>query len=100
MGTIFMIFASMIVGIIIGHFRLIPNNQMSKMHHFILISLIGMLFALGAQVGSDPDVLGKLGQIGWKSFVIAMLSMIGSALALLAMDKIWPIHIQGEDDKI
>ena len=99
MDTILMIFSSMIVGIIIGHFRLIPSGQMSKIHHFILISLMGMLFALGAKVGSDPDVLGKLGQIGWKSFVIAMLSMIGSALALFAMDKIWPIHIKVEDNK-
>lgn len=100
MGTILMIFSSMVAGIVIGHFRLIPSSQMNKIHHFILISLMGMLFALGAQVGSDSDVLGKLGQIGWQSFVIAMLSMIGSALALFAMDKVWPIHIEKGDEQL
>lgn len=96
---IYLIIGSMIAGVVAGYFRITPKSQMNRIHHLIFISLMGMLLALGAQVGSNAEVLGKLGSLGWQSFVIAMLSMAGSAFALWLMDKFWPIHMEERKDE-
>ena len=96
---IYMIFASMIGGVLVGFFRLLPKKYAGSIHRLIFISLMGMLLALGAQVGSSAEVLGKMGSLGWKSFVISMLSMAGSAFALWLMDRFWPIRIDPKGGK-
>jgi|GEM_PF-2350324 len=94
------IFISLFLGILVGYFKWTPESWGKYTHKFIIASMIVMLIALGAQVGSDPEVLGKITQLGAQSLGITLLAMLGSALALWCMNKVWPIQIQQEDDSL
>ena len=43
-----------------------------------------MLLCLGAKIGCDAELLGKLDQLGGKSLVMAVFIIGGSVLMLLA----------------
>ena len=90
------IFGSMILGVAIGYFRLLPKQLTAKINHGMFVFLILMVIALGVKLGSDKDILGKLGSLGWQALVLALLSMIGSSLALWALDRFWPGGKKGE----
>lgn len=94
-----MIFGSMFLGILVGYFKWMPKAYMASIHRFIFITMIILLLFLGAEVGSDPDTLGKIYQLGLQSFVIAVFSVGGSVLFLGLMSKLWPIRIEKEEEK-
>lgn len=94
-----LIFGSMFLGILVGYFEWMPKASMVSVHRFIFITMIILLLFLGAEVGSDPDTLGKIYQLGLQSLVIAVFSVAGSILFLWLMSKIWPIRIEKKEEK-
>ncbi len=48
-----------------------------------------MLFLLGLTVGSDNNVIGKIGLIGAEALLISLLGMVGSIMAAILLDKLF-----------
>lgn len=91
------VFGSMVLGVAIGYFRLLPKQLTEKINQGMFIFLILMIISLGVKLGSDKNILGKLGHMGWQALVLALFSMIGSSLALWALDRFWPADIKEEN---
>jgi uncharacterized membrane protein YbjE (DUF340 family) len=61
--------------------KLIRSYNLNKhVARFTLIGVMALLFTMGAQIGSNPDVLSNLPVLGAKAFVFALLCSLGSVL--------------------
>ena len=52
---------------------------------FFNISLIGLLFFMGAGLGKDPKLVSKLATFGLNAFVISLSAVIFSVLAVFIL---------------
>ncbi|WP_022851278.1 LysO family transporter [Limisalsivibrio acetivorans] len=57
--------------------------------HLFTASLVALLFLMGVGLGSDPQIIGKLGKFGIVSFVIALSSIVFSVIAVLIMVRLF-----------
>ncbi|SHF08441.1 LysO family transporter [Desulforamulus putei] len=67
------------LGILVGHFNLLPHNRKIT-ERFTTLCLFVMLLAMGAQLGANEKLLADLGSLGWQALVLAFGSIVGSVL--------------------
>ncbi|MDT8902964.1 LysO family transporter [Anaeroselena agilis] len=79
MGVIIVALAA---GIALGASRLLPAARLGSLGRLITATLFIMLVALGAQIGANRELLANIGPLGWRAFVISVLSVAGSVAAL------------------
>ena len=77
MITILMVLSA---GVLTG-FLLVGRPVWHRYNNKLLnLAIYVMLFLLGISVGTNREVIGNLGKIGYESVAIAMASMVGSIL--------------------
>lgn len=77
-----LIFLCLGIGILIGYFRP-PGVQANRwLHRGLLVTLIVMLAAMGAELGASPQILNQMGQIGGKAVILAFFATVGSVVAV------------------
>ena len=64
------IMIAIVLGIAVGYSDLLNYNVKKWLSRFSTVSLFIMLLCLGAKIGCDAELLGKLDQLGGKSLVI------------------------------
>lgn len=69
------IMIAIVLGIAVGYSDLLNYNVKKWLSRFSTVSLFIMLLCLGAKIGCDAELLGKLDQLGGKSLVMAVLSL-------------------------
>lgn len=72
------IFSVLIGGILLGY--LLRKKNIKFISKIITIIIWALLFFLGMEVGSNPDVISNLGSLGLTSLIIAIASLLGSLL--------------------
>ncbi|MGM0502430.1 MAG: LysO family transporter [Bacillota bacterium] len=77
------IIASLIIGICIGYFNLLPNKITDLAHYLILGGLFILLFVMGFEIGNNDRILQNLDQIGLEAILLAGSSIIGSVAMIL-----------------
>lgn len=77
-----LIVIALVAGVIIGASGFIPAAALKHVDKLTTITLFIMLAALGAQIGSNNELLGNLAALGWRALVIALLSVAGSVTVL------------------
>src|SRR6056297_897448 len=83
--TLILVF--LIAGFIIGYFKPLPDIFYRFSGYITEIGLIILLGSMGARIGVDDKIISKLGVIGFKSFILALFSIIGSVLLLKLFSK-------------
>ncbi|MDP3486677.1 MAG: LysO family transporter [Bacillota bacterium] len=78
------------VGALIGRF-LRGNKLLQHVSKATLVGVAGLLFVMGAQIGSDPEVLINLPSLGGKAVVFAVLSIVGAVMLSLPLGKGQPL---------
>ncbi len=78
----FLVIAALLLGCAVGMFGLLPVKIAGSMERLVNLTLFGMLFALGAQIGLNDEVFANLRLLGWQAAVIAILGIVGSIAAL------------------
>lgn len=76
-------------GIAVGCSDLLNYNVKKWLSRFSTVSLFIMLLCLGAKIGCDAELLGKLDQLGGKSLVMAVFIIGGSVLMLWLVLKLF-----------
>ena len=66
------IMIAIVLGIAVGCSDLLNYNVKKWLSRFSTVSLFIMLLCLGAKIGCDAELLGKLDQLGGKSLVMAV----------------------------
>jgi len=68
------------LGLFLGWKRILPGFVNNWIGPIINIALILLLFAMGAQMGGDREILTQLDRIGLHAFCLAVGSILGSLL--------------------
>jgi uncharacterized membrane protein YbjE (DUF340 family) len=94
---LWLILPPLFVGVAIGYYDLwsgIIRKVEGPLAKFSLLLLLGLM---GTKIGSDSEVLSRLGDIGVQSLTIAAASIVGSVLVLKALSPLLR-HITGEGE--
>ena len=81
------LFACLIVGVIIGWFRLLPLAITNKAGQGMMIGVLVLLFSMGLRIGVDKNTLSQLGSFGLQAFIFAIAAILGSVLAVVFLEK-------------
>ncbi|MDD3839947.1 MAG: LysO family transporter [Clostridia bacterium] len=66
------------IGWIIGYLDIIPNNMGEGISKAQFICLLFILFIMGLKIGLDATIINSWDSIGFKAFVLACGSILGS----------------------
>lgn len=82
-----LIICSLLVGIGIGYFSLLPAKIMDLAHYLILGGLFVLLFIMGFEIGNNDKILANLNQLGLEAILLAGGSIIGSVIMILIFNS-------------
>lgn len=69
-----------VIGIVINLKGILTKKSMSYNSRFQQIGIIILLFSMGAKIGSDREMIGKLQSMGFKALVFALLTSFFAVL--------------------
>ncbi len=78
--TLILIF--LFTGFLIGYFKPLPDLFYRFSGYITELGLIILLGSMGARIGVDRNIITQIGVIGFKSFILALFSIIGSVILL------------------
>lgn len=84
------IIIAIVLGIIVGCTDRLTYNVKKMLNHLSMLSLLVMLFCLGAKIGCDEKLLMELDSLGGKSLIMALFIIAGSAVMLWILLKLFP----------
>lgn len=93
-----LIIIALIAGIGLGLSGLVPSCFSARLDKIITVTLFIMLFALGAQIGSNQDLLGNLTVLGGRAVVIAGFSVAGSLLLLWLIARLFRLESAQQEE--
>ena len=76
----YLIIISLILGLCIGCFQLLPTKIINLAHYLILGGLFILLFIMGFEIGINDKILNNLNLLGLKAILLASSSIIGSLI--------------------
>ena len=82
-----LIIACLIAGVVLGASGRMPEGWAKYISSLTTATLVIMLVALGAQVGANAELTANLPVLGWRALLITIMSVVGSVLALWAIER-------------
>lgn len=89
----FIVIAMMFSGIAFGY--LMRRHRFTHISKIIISFIWILLFVLGVEVGSNPNVMNSLHNIGMEALFIASMSILGSAIAAMLLWK----HVKKNEER-
>lgn len=89
----FIVIAMMFSGIAFGY--LMRQHRFTHISKIIISFIWILLFVLGVEVGSNPNVMNSLHNIGVEALFIASMSILGSAIAAMLLWK----HVKKNEER-
>lgn len=88
----YLIIIFLFTGILLG-FKLEPTNYFVKFADLITkVGLVILLMVMGANLGSNDQIVFQLGEIGFQAFIFAAVSIIFSLLAVIIFVKVFNLN--------
>lgn len=79
----FTVLIFMLLGALVGF--LLRNKKMGFVSKVIIVLVWLLLFILGAELGNNPQVIGRLHDLGLEALVITIGAVVGSVLGAWAL---------------
>ncbi|MDD4778753.1 MAG: LysO family transporter [Fermentimonas sp.] len=79
----FIVIAFMILGVVTGY--IFRNKKMGNISKIITVIIWVLLFLLGVEVGTNPEIIAGLGTIGVEALIITIAAVLGSAIMALLL---------------
>ncbi|ADL12274.1 LysO family transporter [Acetohalobium arabaticum] len=92
-----LIILSLLLGLLIGYFEILPNKLSSLTDELITIGLVLLLFSMGAEMGLNDKIISNLDKLGFQALALAVGSIAGS-LSLIKLIEGMIIDF-GKEDK-
>lgn len=93
------IIIALVLGIALGVSGFIPAGFTARLDKVITVLLFVMLFALGAQIGTNQDLLTNLTVLGGRAFLIAGSSVTGSLLLLWLLTRYFRLESKKQEEQ-
>lgn len=91
---------SLFAGILIGIFKIFPEKHLGLNGKIQILSLIILLFTMGASIGANKDLLSNISTMGIKALMFAVLTSVFSIGILYLFTKtILVVKSDGCDDE-
>lgn len=81
----FIVIAMMFSGIAVGY--LIRSRKINWINRIIMLFIWILLFVLGVEIGSNPDIIAALPTLGIEALFIATMGILGSAISAMLLWK-------------
>lgn len=81
-----LIITALLLGIIVGYFRLLSDRIVRLTKPVSLIGLLLLIFLLGVKIGDEPRVTQHLGEIGVQGLLIALFAVVGTLIFAIPID--------------
>lgn len=94
-----LIIIALIAGIGLGLSGLVPGCFSARLDKLITVTLFIMLFALGAQIGCNQDLLSNLTVLGGRAIVIAGFSVAGSLVMLWLIARLFCLEAEQQEER-
>lgn len=75
-------------GYLVGNKILIKGKKYKWVTNIQMISVIILIFTMGARIGADKNIVAGIGSIGLTSAVITVFTMAGSVIMVFLLRKI------------
>lgn len=92
--TLILVF--LLIGFVLGYFKPFPDRFYKFSGYITEIGLIILLASMGARIGVDKKIISELGVIGYKSFILALFSILGS----IALLKVFAVFLKNNYEDI
>ena len=76
----FMVLGLMLLGLVGGRFLRWSGRSRRILDRLVLVSILGLLFLLGASVGANDTLFAHLHDLGLEALVLALSAILGSLL--------------------
>lgn len=76
----------MCAGVLVGA-KLFPRKYAKVNERLQTVTTVLLIFSMGVMLGRRENFLEELGQVGWRSFVLCLLPMIGSVIAVYFLTR-------------
>ena len=86
----------LIIGFVLGYFKPFPDVFYKFSGYITEIGLIILLGSMGARIGVDEKIISELGVIGYKAFILALFSILGS----IALLKVFSVFLKNNYEDI
>lgn len=74
-------------GVALGAARLIPSRVLPWVDRWTTASILILLVAMGAKIGSDREILSNLGLLGGQAAILAAAAIAGSVALVWPLDR-------------
>lgn len=95
-----LIIIALVAGVALGSSNLLPAACLGQLDKIITGILFVMLAALGAQIGSNDELLNNLAGLGVKAVGIAILSVAGSVGLLWFTARCFSMNQRERNEKL
>ncbi|WP_027398628.1 LysO family transporter [Anaerovorax odorimutans] len=95
MMSLLLYLSMLIIGSIIGKKIMSKEKEYKWISNTQVVVIIVLVFTMGMRIGADDRVLKSLKEIGLSAFIITILVMTGSVLAILILRKIINLDKKG-----
>lgn len=92
------VIAMMFSGIAFGY--IMRSRKINGIHKAITMLVWALLFVLGVEVGGNPRIIAALPTLGLEALFIAVLAILGSAIAAMLLWKSTKEKNKEKEDKI
>lgn len=73
---------SLLIGILIGSFKIIPKKYLKLNSKFQLFALILLLFSMGISIGSNKEMFSLINKLGLQAISFSIMTILFSTLVL------------------
>ena len=87
MSLVFLCLSVGILGFVTGR-KIIPKDSKLKwLDSLLMVLIVVLLLILGAEIGSDENVVSSFGSIGFIAFILAVFAIAGSIIMVTLTRK-------------
>lgn len=95
-GLIGLILLMLGLGIFIGSRPSIRTAPLPWLGKAQMVLLFLLIFVLGVNIGSDPEIVASLGELGLSALLVTLLAMAGSVVAVFLVRRLLGLTAKGQ----
>ena len=76
----------MCVGILVGA-KVFPRKHSKIIERLQTVTTVLLIFSMGVMLGRRENFLQELAQVGWRSFVLCLLPVVGSVALVYVLTR-------------
>ncbi|MCL1983578.1 MAG: LysO family transporter [Clostridiales bacterium] len=99
MNMVFLCFTIGILGFIVGRKAIPKDKDLKWIDKLLMVLVVALLFILGAEIGSDENIVSSIGSIGLVSLTLAVFALAGSAAMVTVARKALGIDKRGKKSR-